>query len=172
MKINPPLPSEYHPLAQGYVQSVGDSDVIDLLHTQIASYTALIGSLTTEQLEFAYAPAKWAVIEVIGHIADVERVMSYRLLRFSRGDKTVLPGFEENDYVKNAHFKPEDKDSLLREFEMLRRANLEMISRLTDDQLMLSGMSNGRDWSVRALIYVLAGHLKHHMGILVERYKL
>lgn len=172
MKIDKPQSSEYAPFYQGYIEQLDQQDVLTVLKDQLRSYEELVLGLTSEQLQFAYAPDKWKIIDVMGHINDVERIMSYRLLRFSRGDFTVLPGFDENSYVSNGHFSDASKESLLKEFLAMRAANLELISRLSEDQMLKSGESNGSICSVRALIYILAGHLQHHVSILVERYKI
>ena len=172
MKISQPLPSEYHHFYHGYVDAIGEQDVLEVLNGQLKGMDSLFDGLSGEKLTYAYDTGKWTVVEVLGHMVDVERIMSYRLLRFCRGDKTPLPGFEENDYVVSGRFDEDSKESLLKEFEYLRKANLELISRLSEDHMKLTGASNGSICSVRALIYILAGHLQHHMTILVDRYKL
>ncbi len=172
MTIAKPQPSEYHSFYDGYVQQIGDLDVCDVLHEQLKHFHQLVEQLTPDELLFAYAPGKWKVIEVLGHMTDTERIMSYRLLRFCRGDQTALPGFEENDYVAQGRFADTSKESLLKEFECMRRANLELIGRLNEADLDRSGGSNGTMTSVRALVYILAGHLQHHLGILKDRYSL
>ncbi|WP_258099669.1 DinB family protein [Marinoscillum pacificum] len=172
MKISQPLASEYNPFYGGYIEKIGDQDVIKVLNSQLSDLESLFSGLSEEILSYAYGEGKWTVVEVLGHMVDVERIMSYRMLRFCRGDKTALPGFEENDYVISGKYSPKLTESLLLEFNYLRKANLELIGRMEEHHLTLSGESNGSSTSVRALIYILAGHLQHHMGILVERYKL
>lgn len=172
MKISQPHASEYGHFYRGYIEQVGESDVRKLLSEQLEAYEQLIARISMDAMNYAYAEGKWTVAEVLGHMNDTERLMSYRLLRFSRRDKTVLPGFDENDYVTYGDFKRIPKESFLEEFIHLRKANLLMIDRLSGEQYALTGESNGIIFSVRALIYILAGHLKHHMNILVERYKL
>ena len=172
MKISQPLASEYNPFYGGYIEKIGDQDVIKVLNSQLSDLESLFSGLSEETLSYAYGEGKWTVVEVLGHMVDVERIMSYRLLRFCRGDKTALPGFEENDYVISGEFTSSMKDSLVDEFSHLRKANLKLIGRMEEHHMTLTGESNGSSTSVRALIYILAGHLQHHMGILVERYKL
>ncbi|WP_421878242.1 DinB family protein [Marinoscillum sp.] len=172
MKISRPHPSEYGHFYRGYIDKVADQDVRQLLDKQLNTYQSMISHIDEEQMHYAYTDGKWTVAQVLGHINDTERIMAYRILRFSRRDKTELPGFDENEYVLNGDFKEVTKDSFLDEFLHLRKSNLVLIDRLSDEVLAFTGESNGMIFSVRALIHILAGHLKHHMDILVERYKL
>ena len=167
--MNPPQLNEYAPFFAGYINSI-DENVFDTLHDQANDFPALLKSLPTEKEDYAYAAGKWTIKELAGHLIDTERIMVYRLTRIARNDKTPLPGFEENDYVKNAHFADRTLKSLANEFELLRRSNMFFLESLNDEELSRMGTTNGNHMSAKALLFIIAGHLKHHVNILHERY--
>ncbi|MEQ8474149.1 MAG: DinB family protein [Marinoscillum sp.] len=172
MKIEKPLANEYANFYQGYVEQVGDAPVLDYISDQSERFISYLKDLPEDQMSYRYQEDKWVTAEVIGHIIDTERIMAYRILRISRGDKTPIPGFDEKDYVKYSTFASRSKASLIREFEALRSSNLELIMNLTEEQSTFTGESNGSIFSVRAFVYILAGHVAHHWQILRERYGL
>lgn len=166
MKISPPYAEEYAPFYADYIQRAAQKDdVIAALPQQITDIRFALGHLTDEQARFRFGPAEWSIKEVVGHLNDVERVFSYRLLRISRDDATPLPGFEQEDYVREAGFDNHSLSDLIQEFEFLRRANILAISYLTDAAIERRGTA-----SARALIYMLGGHVEHHMASLYEKY--
>lgn len=167
--MNRPKPDEYAEWYKNYIDAV-DDDVIDELETQASAFPEFIRSIPPEKADFAYADGKWTVKELLGHVVDTERVMAYRALRFARNDKTPIPGFDENEYVANAHFADRSLDDLAEEFYLLRRANLYFFRSLTDAEINRTGTANNKPMSVRALLFVIAGHLSHHRRILAERY--
>ena len=122
--------------------------------------------------DHAYAPGKWTVKEVIGHLCDAERVFAYRAMRFARADATELPGFDENAYVANANFRSRTMDDLLDEMFAVRAATLSLAKHLPESAMSNRGSANGSPVTVRALFYIIAGHERHHLGILRERYGL
>lgn len=130
----------------------------------------LMEQFPPEKLQVAYAAGKWTIAEVMVHITDSERVFQYRALRFSRGDKTALPGFDQDSYVpeSNAHLRT--KEQLLEEFMAVRQASLTLFASLTHEQLGYTGIASGLPWSVGALGFVISGHQRHHFNILKERY--
>lgn len=164
-----PQPDEFPPFYAGYIQAVND-DVITELEQQAIEIPDFIKAIPLEKGEFAYADGKWIVKELLGHVIDTERIMIYRATCFARNDKNLLPGFEENDYVDNAHFSNRSLESFADEFSLLRRANLYFIKSLSNDELKRFGTANGGLISVKALLFVIAGHVKHHKKILIERY--
>lgn len=164
-----PQPEEYNSFYQNYIDTVGD-DVVSELANQLTSVPEFLGLVPTEKTDYAYAPGKWTLKEVLGHIIDTERIMSYRLLRFSRNDSTPLAGFEENNYVKNAHFANEDFNTMIEEFKAVRKANLFLFRSLTEEELQRKGEANNSLLSVRALLFIMAGHVKHHQKVIEERY--
>nr|WP_068889767.1 DinB family protein [Pedobacter panaciterrae] len=166
--MNLPQTHEYPAWAETYIKLVGQ-DVIELLEKQATDFPDFINSLI-EKADYAYAPGKWTIKELIGHIIDAERVFVYRLMCFARGEQHALPGFEEDDYVANAHFSDRSLLSLSEEFAHLRKSNLYLIKSLTEKELNRSGTASERQITVRAILFVMAGHIMHHVGIIKERY--
>jgi len=164
-----PQAEEFPLFYKGYVDTVGD-DVLAELEQQSESFPALLKNIPQEKASFAYAEGKWTIKELAGHVIDTERIMSYRALRIARNDATPLPGFDENDYVSNAHFADRSLESLADEFAALRKANMYLIRSLNEIEIDRSGISNEKPISVRALIYIMAGHVNHHSAILKQRY--
>jgi uncharacterized damage-inducible protein DinB len=170
-KISPPAADEYAPFYADYVQCAEQREnVYTALSDQIEEVFTALDPLSDAQACFKPGPAEWSIKEVIGHINDVERVFSYRLLRISRGDVTPLPGFEQNDFVRAAAFDRYSLTDLVSEFEFLRRANRIAIALLSDAAIDFRGMASGFTVSARALIYMLVGHVDHHMASLHEKY--
>jgi hypothetical protein len=167
--MKPPQAEEFPIFYKGYVDTVSD-DVLAELEQQIESFSALLKNVPKEKASFAYAEGKWTIKELAGHVIDTERIMAYRALRIGRNDATPLPGFEENDYVANAHFADRSLENLADEFAALRKANMYLIRSLNDIEIDRSGISNEKPISVRALIYIMAGHVNHHAAILKQRY--
>ena len=170
-QLTHPSAEEYNEFYNGYVQrAIARKDVIAALPKQIDEVKAALGKLTDKQALFRDAPKEWTIKEVLGHINDAERIFAYRLLRVSRNDQTPLPGFEQNDYVREAGFDNYPLADLLHEFEQLRRANMIMIQNMPEAHADRLGTASGFPVSARALIYVLVGHVEHHMADLHEKY--
>lgn len=167
--MNRPQPEEYPVFYKGYIDTVSENVLVELEH-QIEAFPAFLRGLTEDKGSFAYAEGKWTIKELLGHVIDTERIMAYRTLRIARNDSTPLAGFEENDYVANAHFADRSIDSLAEEFAQLRRANMHLFKSLNETELGRMGISNGKSISVKALVYIIAGHLNHHRRIIEERY--
>ena len=129
----------------------------------------LLGGLSDEMARSRYAPGKWSVKEVVGHVADTERVMSYRALRFGRGDQTPLAGFEQEDFVRGASWDEVPLAVLLDDLTSVRRATLSLFRGFSDDALARQGTANGTPVTVRALAAIITGHERHHLRILRER---
>ena len=170
-QISLPTTDEYAPFYADYIQRAQKrDDVYAALSQQIVELRAVLGSLSDAQACFKPAPAEWSIKEVIGHINDVERVFSYRLLRISRHDPTPLAGFDQEDYVRAAGFDAYFVDDLLAEFEYLRRANMIAIEYMSTESIERRGTASGATVSARALIHMLVGHVDHHMASLQEKY--
>jgi hypothetical protein len=171
MKLTPPTPEEFSPYYTDYIQRARDQvDVLGVLPMQIDALNSMLGRLTEEQTRFRFGPAEWSIKELVGHLNDVERVFSYRLLRVSRNDKTPIPGFEQDDYVREAGFDEHPLKDLLQEFELLRRANILMINNMSEEAIQRIGTASNNPVSARALIYMLVGHVDHHVASLQENY--
>lgn len=170
MTVQRPDPDEYAPFYAGYIAHVPAGDLFALLRAQPDALRALLGGLTEAQVLYRPAPGEWSVKEIVGHICDTERVFAYRALRIARGDTTPLPGFEQNMYVDNAHFDARPLADLLDEFQQQRAANLLCFQALTPAQTEQRGTASDAPVTVRALLYMLAGHVEHHLLSLREKY--
>lgn len=168
--MNRPDRSEYDPYYERYILLVEDRDIIDTLASQPTVLQDLLTAVPEDRGGFAYAEGKWSLKEVLGHLIDGERMFAYRLLRISRGDETPIEGFEQDGYIENAHSNDRSFADLLEEFSLLRRANMIFFNNLRDDAWSRVGTANNVKISVRALVYIMAGHIEHHLGILRERY--
>lgn len=170
-KISPPAADEYAPFYSDYIERAGQRDnVYAALSDQMDELHGTLDLLSDAQACFKPGPNEWSIKEVVGHLNDVERVFSYRLLRISRGDATPLPGFEQDDYVRAAGFDRYSMRDLVREFEFLRRANIIAIGHMSEDAVTCLGLASGYPVSARALVYMLIGHVDHHMASLREKY--
>lgn len=165
-----PQSNEYAPYYAGYIAQVPEGDLIDALRDQISETLSLVRGIPKERASHRYAPGKWSIKEVLGHMADVERIMGYRMLRIARGDTTPLAGFDENAYVPMGNFEARSLASLASEFEQVRRATIAFIETLEPEAAARRGTANNLDVSARALAYIIAGHERHHVRILKERY--
>lgn len=169
MKIDKPGDTEYAPFYKTYTDLV-EGDVLLFLEKQLQRFNDICRNIPEANTLYKYEEGKWSIKELIGHCIDTERVMSYRLLRISRADKTELLGFDENEYIKNTEYDNRTWESLINEFVALRTANMYLISALSKEQLEYMGFANKLPISVRALVFIIAGHLEHHLGILIRRY--
>ena len=168
--VTRPAEGEFAPYFSRYIDRVPDGDVVERLERQIVETEALLAGVGEARAGDRYAPGKWSVKEVVGHLSDTERVMSYRLLRIARGDATPLPGFEQDDYVRAAGFDRLALADLVAELLAVRRATLALLRGLDDVALARRGTVNGAPMSARALTYIIAGHELHHAAILRQRY--
>ncbi|RZM30019.1 MAG: DinB family protein [Pedobacter sp.] len=167
--MNRPQIHEYPAWAETYIKLIDGDDVINLLERQATEYPDFIRNLI-EKADYAYAPGKWTIKELAGHIIDTERILVYRLTCFARNEQQPLPGFEEDDYVANAHFSDRSLLSLSEEFSLLRKSNLYLFKSLTEAELEQMGTASNRQITTRALLFVIAGHIMHHVQIIKERY--
>jgi uncharacterized damage-inducible protein DinB len=165
-----PDASEYAPNYQGYVTKVPDGNLLEILEDQRQETQELLAGITEGRAMHRYAPGKWSVKEVIGHLTDAERVFSYRALRFARGDQTPLPGFDENAYAPAGKFDARALPDLAAELHAVRRATIALFAGLDAPALARRGLASNQEVSVRALAYIIAGHERHHLGVLRERY--
>jgi hypothetical protein len=155
---------------QNYISQVPDLPLSGVLH---ASLEALSGKLEEKLLAIGdevYAPGKWRIADILQHLIDGERIMSYRALRFSRKDTTPLPGFDQDTYVQAAEAHRRPVQDLLEELKLVRVSSIFLFESFTDDMLLLEGPANGKEISVAALGFIIAGHQAHHLWIIEERY--
>lgn len=165
-----PESTEYAKFYANYVSLVADTDIITALQDQVFDIQSLFDEVSDEQGDYAYAENKWTIKELLGHIIDGERIFSYRAFRISRGDQTPLATFEENDYVANSNFKNRTLRDLVEEFSLLRDANVLMFQNLKENDWSLVGTASDARISVRAIAYIMVGHIRHHLHILRDRY--
>ncbi|WP_345954192.1 DinB family protein [Mucilaginibacter sp. PAMB04168] len=166
-----PEPGEYAPFYAGYVEkAIAHSDVLQTLTQLKESTYQFFTALPAEKENYAYAAGKWTIKQLLSHMIDAERVFAYRILCFSRQDQNPLPGFDENDYVEKALLHTRTLANLAAEFRALREANLFLFRSVTDKQLLYNGTASGQTVSVRALLYITAGHELHHLDIIKQRY--
>ena len=168
--MNRPEKNEYAEFYAGYVALVEDMDIIAALQNQSNDLQNLFAEISEEKGDYRYAENKWSIRELLGHIIDGERIFSYRALRISRGDETPLAGFEENFYVANSNFSNLKIADALEEFSLLRQSNVLLLKNLTDEMWSKIGTASDATISVRALAYIMVGHIRHHANILRERY--
>ncbi len=166
-----PEATEYGPFYGTYISLVPDGELLTILEDQRRDTQRLLGALPDAKALHRYAPGKWSVKEVVGHVTDSERVFSYRALRFARGDAQSLAGFDEKAWVPAAGFDGRSLPDLLAELDAVRRATIALLRGFDAAALARKGTANNREITVRALAYVIAGHERHHVGILRERYQ-
>ena len=160
--------SFYH----GYIAKVPDENVGANLADQLLELEQLFDTVTDDAALHRYAPGKWSIKEILGHLADTERIFGYRLLRISRGDPTPLPGFDENAYVPAGRFDDRPLPTLLAELRAVRLSTVALVQGVPEDDWTRRGEANGKPITARALAYVIAGHTAHHLGVLRDRYAL
>ena len=168
--MNRPEKSEYAPYYETYVSLVEETDIVSALEKQSDEWRNSFAEISEEMSGFRYAEGKWSIKELIGHLIDGERVFAYRALRFSRNDKTSLPGFEQNSYVVNSNFSDARFADLVEELSLLRRSNILLFKNLSGEMWRRTGTASEAEVSVRALAYIMVGHIRHHVNILRERY--
>jgi uncharacterized damage-inducible protein DinB len=165
-----PQADEYLAYYGKYIERVPDGDLISILREQLMDTVALLRGVSADKADSAYGPGKWTIKEVVGHMIDVERVMAYRAVTFARNDTTDLPGFDENNWVPAANFGARTLGDLLEEFQVVRASTIHFAKHLDDETLKRRGKANGAAVTVRALLYIIAGHERHHVALLKERY--
>lgn len=161
---------EYGKFYAGYIQQSSGKDLFDLLVDGRESVNRLIDSLDESTASYRYAPGKWTIREIIGHIIDTERIMAYRALAFSRGERVGLPGYDHNQYVDEANFDELSLQQFRTDYNNVRSSTESLFQSFSDEMLLRRGTASGSPFTVRALGYIIAGHELHHLNILRERY--
>jgi hypothetical protein len=172
MMTGQPLETEYAPDYSDYIGQVTEHDILPVLRTQTDALDVLLGRVTPEHETFRYAEGKWSIREIMGHLIDGERVFGHRAFCIARGEQQNLPGFEQNDYIATAPYDRIDLEDLLSEFRLVRLSNIAMFRTLDETAWTRIGTANDNQVSVRALAFIMAGHVRHHMEVLRERYEL
>ena len=165
-----PPQTEYAPFYAGYVALVPETDILAVLEGQVDAIRRLLAPVPAEKESYRYAEGKWSLRQVLGHLVDGERVFGYRAFCFSRGEQAPLPSFDENQYVDAARADSIPLAELLEELALVRQGNLVVLRRLDAREWARVGTASGKPVSVRALAWIMAGHPRHHLNVLRERY--
>ncbi|HET7600601.1 MAG TPA: DinB family protein [Gemmatimonadales bacterium] len=165
-----PAAGEYNATFEAYLSQVPPGDVFPLLARSLEETLAPVTALTDAEADYRYAPGKWSVKEIVGHLADAERIFAYRALVFARGERQPQPGFDENAYVAAAKFSARPLAGLVAELRAVRAATLALFGGLDAEELTRRGVANGRECDARTLAAVIVGHERHHAAVLAERY--
>jgi uncharacterized damage-inducible protein DinB len=165
-----PAADEHPPYYRPYIERVEVGKPPAVFGRQLAESLALLASVGEEQSLARYAPGKWSMREVVGHLVDSERIFAMRALCFARGERADLPGFDENAYVAAAGFDRRPWEALRGEMRRVREATIALFEGFTDAQLDARGRANGGEFTVRAVAWIIAGHEAHHLDVLRERY--
>lgn len=161
-----PDPTEHAEFYGPYVAKVPDGSLLDFMAKQGGDYRQLLSGLSDDAAAAPTAPGKWSTKQILGHLCDTERVIGYRALRFCRGDEKELQGFEQDDYVREAGSNARRLSDLLDELESVRKSSLALLASLPPGTEMRRGVANGNPVTVRALAYIIAGHMQHHYDLL------
>ena len=170
MKPERPNMTEVPDFYKNYIKIVPENNVLEVLEKHLIDIPRFFKNIPGEKLAVPYAPGKWTIKDILLHLIDSERVMSYRALSFARKDKTMLPGFEQDDYVKNAGALGRDMSAMIREFEQQRMSTIALFKSFDDDMLQQTGEANNSVLSVLMLAFIIAGHEIHHVTFIKNNY--
>ena len=165
-----PDANEYNPYYSTYINLIPNGDIIRILEQQMKETNLLLKDISDSEGHFRYAPNKWSIKEVIGHIVDTERIMAYRLLSIARGETAELPGYNDDMYVLRAAFDKQSMQDLLENLIVVRQSTLYLLRSLDKEAWSQRGNANNSEVTVRALAYIIAGHELHHLQSIKERY--
>lgn len=166
-----PATTDFASFYAGYVSLVEDTDdIVSVIEAQSSDTQKLLATLDESRAGYRYADGKWTIREVIGHVADSERILGYRALAIARGETQRLPGFDEQDYVRNAAFDEWKLGDLAEQYALVRRSHIVLFRNLPTEAWERRGVANGSEVTVNALAWIIAGHERHHVKVLRERY--
>jgi len=168
--LSRPDATEYAPYYGKYISLIPEGDLIKIMNEQFERTLATLRNISETQALARYEPGKWSIKEVIGHLVDTERIMSYRALRIARGDETPIPGFEQDDYVRAANFDARPFAEIVHEFQAVRQATLALFRSFDEAGLSRRGTASDLAVSARALTHIVAGHERHHLNVLQMKY--
>lgn len=165
-----PNPTEYASFYDGYIKLVPQENVLAVLDEQVVYVKSVLANVEVNKENYRYAANKWTIKEVVGHMVDTERIMAYRALCIARGEKNELPGYDDEEYVVNANFNASSLATLTGHLELVRAANLALFKTFNEEAFSKIGTANKTDISVRALLFIIAGHTLHHLNVIKEKY--
>jgi len=168
--MNRPMESEYAPDFQSYIDQVSESDILPVLRSQMDELDVLLERVEPHQETFRYGEGKWSIREIVGHLIDGERVFGYRAFCMARGEQQNLPGFDQDDYMLTSHYDKIELEDLVSELRLIRLGNIAMFRTLDEESWSRAGTANENQVTVRAIAFIMAGHVRHHMSVLRERY--
>jgi hypothetical protein len=168
--IAAPNSQEYAPYYGKYVSLVQSSDILAVIESELREFPNFLRLFSEEDANFRYEPGKWSIKEVLGHVIDAERIFAYRALRISRNDKTPIEGFEQDDYIRYGPFLHCRFADLIEEYGYVRNANLMLFRSLDEEAWGRRGTASGNEFTVRALAYIIAGHVLHHRNVIQQKY--
>lgn len=170
VRVDELTPAEYAPFYAGYITKVPDVTLRSALDESVAALLDYLTHVPEERVDYAYAAGKWTIKECLQHIIDSERVFAYRALAIARGDKTNLPGFDQDDYMRTVALKHRSYRKMIEEFRLLRQSNTVMFKTFTKEDLARTGTMSDTAISVRALGFIMCGHVFHHAQLYREKY--
>ena len=165
-----PAESEYAPYYKKYVSLISKGNILQVMEKQNEQFCEFLAQFDEERANYRYAKGKWSIKEVIAHLIDVELVFLYRALRFSRNDKASLHGFEQDEFIANGDFSKLTLSELVEQFYHMRKATIPMFSAFTDEMWSRKGTASNNSFTVRAIAYIMAGHVIHHMRVIHQKY--
>jgi hypothetical protein len=168
--LEAPAANEYADYYGPYIVAVPEGDILTILRDQGREACTLFESIDDDRARWRYGEGKWSIKEILGHLADSERVFSYRALRIARGDATPLPGFDQDKYVVNARFDELPLMHLVEDLAVVRASTISLFRSFDPSESRRMGTASDCPVSVRALAYMIAGHEAHHLRIANERY--
>jgi len=171
MKPSQLQPNEFAGHFATYINQVSDEYTLtEELEISVHRFIKFVQNIPMDKFDYRYAEGKWTIKDIILHLIDAERIFAYRALRFARNDKTALPGFDENDYVDEAHADKRSLQDLLTELLIVRQGTLALFKSFSEEELLRIGTASNNPMSVRALGFTIIGHQNHHQRIFQERY--
>ena len=170
MKTSILTSGEYAPYYKNYIDRAGEVELLDELEISVHRLIRFVREIPMDKFDYRYAPGKWTIKDILQHLIDSERIFAYRALRFARKDQTPLPGFEEDDYAREAHGSQRSIQDLLTELAVVRQATIALFKTFDDEAMGRIGTASGNPMSVRALGFVIIGHQNHHQQVFTERY--
>lgn len=153
-----------------YIEKVIDKDILNYFSEQKNIVVNFFASIDEEKSKYRYAENKWSIRQILGHLCDSERIFMTRALKFARNEKQSLPGFEENEYVDSANFNELSLELLINDFVKMRESHISLFKTFNDEILDRKGIANNTEYSVSSVLFIMAGHVDHHINIIKERY--
>ena len=170
MNISKPFPADLSGYYQSYLHYIPEDDLMQALKEQKTVIENFVSSVPADKETFCYAEGKWMLKEVVGHLCDTERILSYRALRISRNDKTPMSGFDENHYTPNSNYKDRTLKNISEELLSVRQACILLFENMSEKMFDLKGIANNNEVSVRAILFFMVAHARHHISVIKEKY--